>query len=150
MEIQPALRRGEIIAGTAAVAMLVILFALDWLSSGGIERRGWSSVPVLRWVILVAALSALALTVAQATARGPGLPVSLSVVTTVLGALTTLLLVIRLLTTGASVEAGGYLGLVAAIAMTCGAFVSLRVEQGWAPGPERPIETVPLSSTGQR
>jgi hypothetical protein len=146
----PHLRRGEIVAGAAGLALLVILFALDWLRSAGINREGWSAVPVLRWLIVVAALSAVALAVAQATRPGPGLPVSLSVIATVLSALTVLLLVIRLLTTGATAQLGAYLGLLAAITMTYGAFASLRAEGGWTPGRDRPIETVPLTGPIER
>ena len=131
----PHLRRGEILAGAGGLALLIFLFALNWLRSAGVTRDGWSAVPVLRWVIVVAALSALALTVAQATTRGPALPVSLSVIATVLSALTALLLVIRILTTGATPRVGAYLGLLAAITMAYGAFTSLRAEQGWTPAP---------------
>lgn len=147
---QPHLRRGEILAGAAGLALLVILFALDWLRSAGGTREGWSAVPVLRWLIVVAALSAVALAVAQATRRAPALPVSLSVISTVLSALTALLLVIRLLTTGATLQLGAYLGLLAAVTMTYGAFGSLRAEQGWIPGPDHPIETVPLTRPIER
>jgi hypothetical protein len=140
----PSLRRGEILAGVSAAALLIVLFALDWLRASGAGRTGWSAVPVLRWFVLAAALSALVLAGTQATMRGPALPVAMSVVATILSALTTLLLVIRLITTGATPQVGGYLGLVALIAMTCGCFASLRVEQGWSPGPDRPIETVAL------
>jgi hypothetical protein len=146
----PHLRRGEILAGAGGLALLIVLFALDWLRSDGVTRDGWGAVPVLRWVIVVAALSALALTVAQATRPAPALPVSLSVIATVLSALTALLLLIRLLTTGATPQLGAILGLLAAIGMTCGAFMSLRAEEGWTPGPERPIETVPLTGPSER
>ena len=144
----PHLRRGEILAGASALALLVFLFALNWLRSAGVTRDGWSAVPMLRWVILVAALAAMALTVSQATRPGPALPVSLSVIVTVLSAMTVLLLIVRLLTTGGTPQLGAYLGLLAAIVMTGSAFASLREEQGWRPGPEHPIETVPLSSSG--
>lgn len=145
MEPQPPhLRRGEILAGASALALLIFLFALGWLRSGGITRSGWSAVPVLRWLIVVAALVAIALTVTQATRAAPALPVSLSVIATVLSALVVLLLIIRLLTTGATPQLGAYLGLAAVLGMSCGAFRSLRVEQGWTPGPDRPIETVAL------
>ena len=151
METEPPhVRRGEIIAAAGALALLIILFALHWLRSAGVTRDGWSAVPVLRWVIVGSALSALALTVAQATARGPALPVSLSVIATVLSALTAVLLIIRLLTTGAALQLGAYLGLLAAIGMTYGAFASLRAEQGWTPGPDHPIEIVPLSGPIER
>jgi hypothetical protein len=151
METEPPhLRRGEIVAGAGGLALLIILFGLDWLRSAGVTRDGWSAVPVLRWVIVVAALSALALTVAQATTRAPALPVSLSVIATVLSALTALLLIIRLLTTGATLQPGAYLGLLAAIGMTYGAFASLRAEHGWTPGPDHPIETVSLTGPIER
>jgi cobalamin synthase len=147
---RPRLRRGEILAGAGGLALLIVLFALDWLRSGGVSRDGWSAVPVLRWVIVVAALSALALTTAQATARGPALPVSLSVIATVVSALTALLLIIRILTTGDTPQLGAYLGLLAAVIMSYGAFVSLRAEQGWRPDPDHPIETVPLTRPLER
>ena len=53
----PHLRRGEMLAGAGALALLVILFALPWLRSAGVSRHGWAAVPVLRWVIVAAALS---------------------------------------------------------------------------------------------
>jgi hypothetical protein len=144
----PHLRRGEILAGASAVALLVFLLALNWLTVRGHSRHGWEAIPVLRWVLLVSALTALTLTFTQATRPGPGLPVSLSVIVTVLGALSTLLLIIRLLTTSAGLCAGAFLGLLAVIGITVGGFDSLRREQGWRPGPDHPIETVPLSSSG--
>jgi drug/metabolite transporter (DMT)-like permease len=144
----PRLRRGEILAGVSALALMVFLFALNWLTVRGHKRHGWEAIPVLRWVLLVTALIALTLTFTQATRPGPGLPVSLSVIVTVLGALSTLLLIIRLLTTSAAVCAGAVLSLLAVIGITVGGFDSLRREQGWRPGPDHPIETVPLSSSG--
>ncbi len=140
----PRLRRGEILAGASALALLIFLFALGWLRSAGITRSGWSAVPVLRWLIVVVALVALALTVTQATRAAPALPVSLSAIATVLSALVVLLLIIRLLTTGATPQLDTYLGLAAVLGMSYGAFRSLRVEQGWTSGPDRPIETVAL------
>ncbi len=145
---RPHLRRGEIVAGTGALALLVFLFALNWLTVGGHNRRGWEAIPVLRWVLVVTALTALVLTFAQATRSGPALPVSLSVIVTVLGGVSTLLLIIRLLTTSAGLCAGAFLGLAAVIGIVVGGFDSLRREQGWRPGPGHPIETVPLSSSG--
>jgi hypothetical protein len=144
----PHLRRGEILAGASAVALLVFLFALNWLTVGGHNLHGWVAIPVLRWLLLVTALTALMLTFTQATRPGPALPVSLSTVVTVLGALSTLLLTIRLLTTSAGLCPGALLGLLAAIGIMVAAFDSLRREQGWTPGPDRPIETVPLDSSG--
>jgi hypothetical protein len=144
----PRLRRGEILAGASALALVVFLFALNWLTVGGRNQHGWEAIPILRWLLVVTALTALLLTIAQATRSGPGLPVALSTIVTVLGAVSTLLLVIRLLTTSAGLCAGAFLGLLAVIGIMVGGFDSFRHEQGWTPGPDRPIETVPLSSSG--
>ena len=144
----PRLRRGEILAGASALALLVFLFALNWLTVGGRNRHGWEALPILRWLLVVTALTAVLLTITQATRSGPGLPVALSTIVTVLGAVSTLLLIIRLLTTSAGLCAGAFLGLLAVIGIMVGGFDSFRREQGWTPGPEHPIETVPLSSSG--
>jgi hypothetical protein len=145
---RPHLRRGEIVAGASAVALLVFLFALNWLTVGGLNLHGWEALPVLRWLLLVTALTALLLTFMQARCSGPALPVSLGTIVTVLGTLSTLLLTIRLLTTSAGLCAGALLGLLAAVGIMVGGFDSLRREQGWTPGPDHPIETVPLHSSG--
>ena len=62
-----------------------------------------------------------------------------------LGAVTTLIVLIRLLTGAGSPQVGGFAGLAATAALTCGAFISLREEDGWTPGPDHPVETVALS-----
>ncbi|MGI8714994.1 MAG: hypothetical protein ACR2NR_17795 [Solirubrobacteraceae bacterium] len=140
------LRRAEVLAGVGGLALLVFLFVLNWLRSGGHNRHGWAAIPVLRWFLLVAALAALALAVTQATSRSPAVPVSLSVIVTVLGGLGTLLLIIRLLTTSDGLCAGAFLGLVAVAGIAVGGFASMRREQGWTPGPGHPVEIVPLDS----
>ena len=140
------LRRGEVLAGVSGVALLVFLFALNWLTFGGVNRHGWTAVPVLRWLLIVTAVTAIGLAFTQATREGPAVPVSLSVIVTVLGSISVVLLVIRLLTTSAGLCDGLYLGLLATIGITVGGFQSLRREQGWTPGPGRPIETVSLHS----
>ncbi len=138
------LRRWEWLAAVAAVVLLVALFALNWYCDP--TRNGWASMAVLRWFVLVSAAMGLALAVAQAASRGPALPVTLDLLTNLVAGATTVLLVIRLITTGASLGAGAYVGVVAAAALTLGAFRALRVEQGWTPGPDRPVEPVELSS----
>lgn len=148
MDFKPArLRRGEVLAGAGAVALLVFLFALPWLApSSGHTSTGWSGLPILRWLVVVSALTALALAFTQATRPAPAIPVTLSVFVTVLGAVTVILLIIRLLTTGSGLEAGAWLGLLAAIGITVGGFLSMREEDGFRPGPEHPVETVSLGA----
>lgn len=148
MEIKLSrLRRGEIIAGLSAVVVLALLFATPWFAfgpsgAGHTDADGWHSLPTLRWLILVTGLTGLTLAFTQASRRAPALPVTLSVIVTTLAALTTLVLIVRLPTDGASPLAGAFLGLAASAALTVGAFMSLRQEDGWLPDPEHPIETI--------
>ena len=116
--------------------------------AGRTDASGWTSLPILRWLILVASLTGLLLAVAQATCRAPALPVTTSVIATTLGALTTLALIIRIPTDAASPLAGAYLGLAATAALTAGAFLSLRQEDGWVPDAEHPIERISLRAPG--
>lgn len=136
------LRWSEWLAAAGAIALVVCMFAADW-HGGADPRTGWQALPVLRWLVLVTAGVVLA-TVAAQTRTGPALSVALDVVSLVLAAVTVLALLIALLTTSASLCPGAYAGLAAAIAMLVGVFASLRIEGGWRPGPERPIEVVSL------
>jgi len=142
------LRLGEALSGIAGLALLVFLFALPWLAggSGHTTRTGWEGLPVLRWLIVICALVALALAIAQATRASPAIPVTLSVFVTVFGVLTSLLVLIRLLTTGDDLRAGAFLGLLSALGVGLGGFLSLRREGGWTPGPDHPVKTVRLES----
>jgi hypothetical protein len=147
MELSLArLRRGEAAAGLSGVALLVFLFAVSWFEGGssGTTSTGWTGLPVLRWLILVTSVVAIALAVTQATRRAPAIPVTLSVFVTVLGAVTTVALILRMTTTGSSLQVGSWLGLLASIGVTVGGFGSIRQEDGWVPGPDHPIKLVPL------
>jgi hypothetical protein len=101
----------------------------------------------LRWLLLAAAALVIVTVLAQGLARGPGLSVALDVVSLVVTAITLLLLIIRLATTGASLCPGAFLGVAASLAMVAAVWASLRIEQGWPPGPDRPIEVVSLPAS---
>jgi hypothetical protein len=137
------LRFSEWLAGASAVALAVFLFALNWYG-GADPRTGWQALPTLRWLLLVTVALVIVTVLAQAFARGPAPSVALDVVSLVVTVVAALLLIIRLATTGASLCPGAFLGLAASLAMSLGVFASLRIEQGWAPGPDRPVEVVPL------
>ena len=144
------LRRGEIIATLSAVVLLALMFLVPWVSfanagGGHTSADAWTSLPTLRWFLLVSGILGLLLGYLQAARSAPALPVSLDVVLVTLSAVTTLLLLIRLVTGDGSPLAGGWAGLAAGAALTAGTFMSLRQEDGWTPGPEHPVETVELS-----
>lgn len=163
MDFVPSrLRRGELIAGGGAVVLAVSLFLLPWYGvrspfgptaaslGASTSFTGWNSLSHLRWLVLITILLALALVWLQATRPAPALPASVSVIMTVVALITSLALIYRVLINvpGSNSivdrKAGGFVGLLAAIAIFYGGYASLR-EEGL---PERDarteIETVPL------
>jgi hypothetical protein len=154
------LRRGELIAGGSALALLVFLFVLHWYDvSGtfaptlalGLHARtswtGWQGLTIVRWLLLVTVLAALALAYFQAVQRAPAIPVTLAVIVTVLGGLSTLALIARVIDTPGNHldrRAGAYLALLAAIGIAYGGYASIR-EEGGADPQSLEIETVRLS-----
>jgi len=147
------LRHGEMIAGTGATILLVTLFALPWY---GLTTRlaptavmldarttldGWDGLSTIRWLLLITALAGLALAVAQAGRRAPALPVTLSVIVTILGAIATLALVYRVLLNPPGPNglldprAGAYAGLLACAGILFGGIRSMR-QEGIAPRDE--------------
>ena len=150
------LRGGEWLAALGAIGLLVSLLALHWYGPGGpagpplgghgppAALTGWRAIPTLRWWVLATVLLGLALTLAQAAVPGPALPATLDLIGMLVAGLTTLLLLIRLASTGATLRFGAVLGLLAAGAVTFGAFRAMRTEQGSPPGREDAVELVEL------
>ena len=123
------LRKGEWIAVAGAVALLVLLF-LPWFDG----RIGWTSLGWLMIALLVLCLAGAAW-IAVTTVDGvltrimPAL-----VITTTLGAITVLVLLLRVLAfPPGDTETAGYLGLVAMALIPAGAFVALADERTDAP-----------------
>jgi drug/metabolite transporter (DMT)-like permease len=136
------LRDGDWIAGAGGIALLASLF-LGWYSGAS----AWQAFSVLDVVLALLALVPLGLVATQATRESPSLPVAFSVLTTVTGALATLLVLYRILNQpgpndAVDVEAGAWIGLAAAVAVAGGGWRSMRVEA--MPGmPAPPIEDLP-------
>ena len=98
MDFHPSrLRRGEVLAGVGAVLLLVFVLALKWYGHGDHSLTGWQALTNLRWLVIVTIACALALTITQATRRSPAVPATLSVIVTVLGLITVLALIYRVL-----------------------------------------------------
>jgi uncharacterized membrane protein len=164
------LRDGEWIAGAGGVALLAAMF-LHWYGIedeliGPAEQTGqrgeilgflnlftspeataWQAFGVLDVVLLLLALIPLGLVFAQATRRSPAIPVALSVLTTLVGALAALLILYRIVNQPGpndvvSVEAGAWAGFVAAVVVAVGGWRSMRVEP--IPGAAMPpVEDLP-------
>ena len=139
-------RDGEWIAGAAGLALLAAMF-LPWYGAGPLKDTAWQAFDVLDVVLLLLALVPLGLVVAQATRRSPSIPVAVSVLTALAGALAALLILYRILDQpGANevvdVQAGAWLGLLAALVIAAGGWRSMRVEP--IPGtPLPPIQDFP-------
>jgi hypothetical protein len=161
------LRSGEIICAAGAIALAFCMFVLPWygLTAGRLQQalsklgasttvNGWNGLTINRWLMLVTILIALALAASQGLCRAPALPATLSVLATVLGIVTSLVLIDRVLIdtpfSSPLIETkfGAYLGLLSALALTYGAGRSLREED--RPDPVRnaaiPVVRVPSKS----
>ena len=99
------LRWPEIVAGVAAVVLLLSMFLLPWYGYKGdlaplaarlgVSTSGdaWHSLSTTRWLLLLTILVALALVYLQGTRRAPALPAAFSVFVWLLGGITVLVLI---------------------------------------------------------
>jgi len=126
MDFDPSrLRRGELLAAAGAVLLLVFMLAGKWAGS----RSGWDTMVSLRWLLAVTIAGAFALMLAQVTRGAPAVPVTLSLIVTVLGIITVLALIYRVLINPPSHQhAGAFLGLISALGLAYGGYLSLREE----------------------
>jgi hypothetical protein len=154
------LRSGELIAGGSGALLLVSMFALKWYALSGTLSQtaadlgvrtsytGWAGLSHLRYLLLLTIVAALTLTYFQAAQRAPAIPVTIAVIVTVLGGLTALALIYRVLinphgsASGLGQQFGAYLGLLAAIGITFGGYASMRQESGSETIAGEEIETV--------
>ncbi len=167
MDLDPSrLRRGEWTAAVGAVVLLASTFLLPWYAVKGPYRPtasllgvatspdGWHSLSAVRWLIVATAIVALALAWLQASRRAPALPVTFSVIVTVLALITTLILIYRVLINVPGADsvvdqrAGAYLGLLSACAVLYGGFRSMRIEGVAERDGPGEIETVTAGSAG--
>jgi hypothetical protein len=146
--------------------LLASMFALKWygLSAKLVPTASalgwptaadaWHTLTIVRWLLLVTVLSCFALVYLQATRRAPAMPVTVGVITTVLGLITTLVLLYRVVINQPGPNSlidqkpGAFVGLATAAIITYGGYVSLR-EEG-VPERDGPgeIPTVDLQSAG--
>jgi hypothetical protein len=130
MEFDPSrLRRGEVLAGASAVLLLVFMLVGKWYGGGSGSRSGWESLVGLRWLLAATIAAAFGLVIAQAARRAPAVPVTISMLVAVLGVISVLALVYRvLINPPAHEQAGAFLGLISAVGIAYGGYLSLREE----------------------
>jgi hypothetical protein len=145
------LRRADQIVGGGAIAFFIFLFFFHWLgvsassgAFGGISvskgLNGWHAFTNSRWIWLIAIVVALIAVARRAGALSFELPVSLSAIVAGLGALSTILILYRIIHhphgseslgsvhASAGIRIGIWLGLIAAAALTYGAYLAMRDE----------------------
>jgi hypothetical protein len=146
-----ALTHGDVIAAVAALLLLILMFGTKWFGVAGIPgtsahaqavttENAWSSMSVVRWVMLLTILAAAAglLVHLVHAARSTVALIRLSVA--LLGSLTALLLTYRVLINLPSPsdvvdqKLGAVLGLVCAYGIAVGGFESIREQRARARG----------------
>jgi FtsH-binding integral membrane protein len=146
------LRRGEWMIGAGAIVLLASMFLLKWYRQGASASvNGWHGLTHVRWLVLATVVCGLALVYTQASRRAPAVPAVLSVIVTVVGLLTALALLYRVvINEPGSQKPGAFVGLISAVAIFCGGYLSMR-DEGLAERDEpMEIETVQLPESGQR
>jgi hypothetical protein len=159
MGLRPSrLRWPEWLIGAGGVVLLAAMVLMPWytltLSSrppGPVylvpqQLDGWHGLKIAHWLLVLTVLVALAVAFFQAQRRAPALPVSLTVFALILGAVSTLWLIVRLIDPPGGRGIGGWIGLLGAAAVAYGGYASLRME-GIAPvdAPTQ-IPTIDLAS----
>jgi hypothetical protein len=136
------LRLGDLLAAPSGLLLGVALF-LPWYRFASGNLDAWSAFTVTELLIAPAALAAPALTWVTLTRDSPALPVALAVWTTLLGALATVCVALRLVfpPTGASSTcAGAWVGLAGAVLVALAGWLSIRDER---PARGLPVELQP-------
>src|SRR5438552_1593260 len=125
---------GERLAGISAVALFVLLF-VHWYSrhQSKVAVDAWQAFSYVDLILLLVILSALAMVAAAAIGNAPALPVSLAVSTTFGGAFAVLLILYRIVNqpgdnSVVDVDAGAYLGLLAAVGIAVGGYRAMQEE----------------------
>jgi hypothetical protein len=141
------IRWPERVVGLSAAVLLAAMVLFTWFSfpprpSGGLGPKyyvignsedGWNGLSHAHWLLLATVLAAFALVLIQAARPAPPIPVTFSLLVMVLGSLSTLWLVIRVVVDPpAGRSFGGWLALISAAALTWAGYESVRIE-GIAP-----------------
>jgi len=139
-------RVGELMSAVSALALLIVLFATKWYGVAGVPdpsaarpaistaESGWDGLTITRWVLLATVLAALGSVVLHAAQRQHGARSDTSRLIAWLGALSTVLLIYRVLIALPASDRvidqklGALLGLACAVGITLGGHESI-VEQ---------------------
>lgn len=142
------LRAGEWIAGVGGLVLLVSLF-LPWYSDDGGSRTGWQSLGALDIVLAAVALAALAIPLVTAMQRVPAVSLAHESLTTLVGLLAVVLVLIRVLNMpdwATEREWGLWVALVATLGIVVGGLIAMRDERLSRGGRQTDLTGVPVSA----
>jgi len=142
------LRAGEWIAGVWGLVLLVALF-LPWYSDDGGSRTGWQSLGALDIVLAAVALAALAIPLVTAMQRVPAVSLAHESLTTLVGLLAVVLVLIRVLNMpdwATEREWGLWVALVATLGIVVGGLIAMRDERLSRGGRQTDLTGVPVSA----
>ncbi|MFL5862002.1 MAG: hypothetical protein ACJ780_14695 [Solirubrobacteraceae bacterium] len=160
----PRIRVGALVSAASALALLIVLFAMEWYGVAGVPdpsavrpavstaENGWHGLTVTRWVLLATIVAALGSVVLHASQRRHGNKTDTSLIVAGLGAASSVLLIYRVLIVlpaGTQVidqKLGAFLGLLCALGIAWGgyeAFREHRARKRMAPGSGGPRRRPP-------
>ena len=139
------LRAGDVVAGIGGVALIAVMFA-PWyhflegvyvgtrdIAAGHETQNAWQALTVLRFALVITALLGIAQFATTAFERTTAWPVAAEVFAAAIGSLTTIWTAVRLIDPpgpnfAADLRWGAYAGLLSCLAVTAGAWWSMRDE----------------------
>ena len=163
-----ALTHGEVIAGSAALLLLILMFATRWYGVAGIPgtsahaqavgtENAWRALTVVRWVMLLAVAAATASLAVHLTRASRSTVALLRLTVAVLGSLTALLLSYRVLIDLPSPsdvvdqKLGAVLGVLCAYGIAIGGFEAIREQRARTkPAVRTSVETAMASRAVRR
>jgi hypothetical protein len=135
---------GELLSATSAVALLIAMYALKWFGLDGVPGRtaslawavnAWDGLTLVRWVMLGTIAVALGAPLLHLSQRSHGARTSTSSAVLALGALTSALLIYRVLIDLPSSnqvvdqKLGAFVGLLCALGIALGGYEAVREER---------------------
>lgn len=142
----PQVRVGELLSAASALVLLVVMFTTEWYGVAGVPdpsyarpaissaENGWDGLTVIRWVLLATILVAIGSVFLHASQRAHGTKTDTSRLVAALGALSSALLIYRVLIAlpgdGSVLDQklGAFLGLLGGLGIAWGGYESM-IEQ---------------------
>lgn len=147
MDTRRRVHHGELLSAASALALLALMFATKWYGVAGVPdpsaarpaistaENGWDGLTAVRWVMLVTICAAVGSVLLHASQRSHGSETDTSRWLAGLGALTSALLVYRVLIALPAAskvidqKLGAVLGLVSALGIALGGWESMHAQR---------------------